>query len=181
MKGWIAVAVLMLAATPAAGQDLRIEVRGGVAVGAHSSTEAALDLAPNMVVGGFLSYPVRDKLSVFGGYSYHRYGCDNGFCWTNETITNSHGILGVEYDLGLGWARVGGMFGSVGINNTVNVGPGAYASGGIRAWLGPLAVRPGLSFRWMKAGEDSAVSFTGEIGLEFNLRDIRLERDRDTK
>lgn len=107
-----------------------------------------------------------DAVEVFQGSAH----AESGEA-TNETITNSHGILGVEYDLGLGWARVGGMFGSVsvGINNTANVGPGAYASGGIRAWLGPLVVRPGLSFRWMKAGGDSAVSFTGEIGLEFNL------------
>ena len=81
-------------------------------------------------------------------------------------MTAIHGIVGGEYRWRFLWGRAGGMYGTVGVEGSGEMGPGLYvaAGGGVRV-LG-VEVLPGFSHRWMMSGDERAFSITGDVGVK---------------
>ena len=183
MRSFIVVAVAVLWCSPVAAQ-LNVEVRGGLAIGSHSATYAALELVPSLTGDVLASWQFRDALLLFAGATRTSFGCDDGLCHGKVLITGLHGIVGAEYRWRMLWGRMGGMFGQLAIGTVLNRGllstprlatrswgPGVYGAMGARLslpFLSRAEVVPGFSYRWMSGG-GRAVCLTGDLGFSIPI------------
>ena len=80
------------------GAQTQAEVRGGLTVGSHSASAAALDIAPAVSFDVVLKRQVTPSIAVFGGFFRTAFGCEEGFCKDrNLTVVGNHGALGGEW------------------------------------------------------------------------------------
>ena len=111
MKGWQLAglaAALMVHGT--AGAQMQAEVRGGLTVGSHSASAAALDIAPAVSFDVALKRQVTPSIAVFGGFFRTAFGCEEGFCKErNLTVVGNHGALGAEWGAAGAWLRAGAV------------------------------------------------------------------------
>lgn len=161
------VVVLMAVLLPIrADAQMEVEARGGLAVGSHSTTLAGLEILPRPAGELLLKYHMAVDYTAFAGYAGTSFGCETAFCSERTTISGNHLVAGIEYHHEWLWGRVGGLLGAVAIEGTTNTGMGAYAAGGLRLYTGPIVTLPGISYKYMKAGDAHAVSFGLNLGIE---------------
>lgn len=174
MKGWQLVglaAVLLVHGT--AGAQMQAEVRGGLTVGSHSASAAALDIAPAVSFDVVLKRQVTPSIAVFGGYFRTAFGCEEGFCKErNLTVVGNHGALGAEWGTAGTWLRAGALFGSTRVGSegeSPEPGVGAHAAAGLNIGIGRLRFLPGVSYRWMSAAtatsSDHAIALALDLGF----------------
>lgn len=153
----------------AAGQ-LEIEIRGGMAVGSHSTTLAGLDVLPRpsaeLVVKKSLG-----SYSVLAGGSFASFGCENGFCEGPSIVGVRHvsAVAGAEISYGLAWLRGGGGLGFTQIRETSEIGPSLFAASGIRVDVWRFVVLPGVSYRWMRSGGKETLVAGADIGIGYRI------------
>ena len=105
MKGWalmnkrtMVAALATLAGsglTPAsAAGQMQAEVRGGLTVGSHSGSAAALDIAPAVSFDVVVKRQMMPSIAVFGGFFRTAFGCREGFCKDREiVVVGNHGCV----------------------------------------------------------------------------------------
>ena len=107
MPGALALAAA-LAASPAAGQDLSLELRAGAAVGNYTGTGAGLDLVPAPSFAAVGELALTEALSGYIGINRSAFGCDEGLCVGRDMSLSSQGVtVGARYATGALWARAG--------------------------------------------------------------------------
>lgn len=157
----LATALLLL---PAESIAQEIELRGGAAIGSHKTTYAGLEFAPRPAVDLIVGYPF-GLVRAFAGATYASYGCQNGLCRGQEvSVTGIHAMAGVEYRRWHAWARAGGSLGVVRVNGVSSTGPGVYAAMGATIEFGGIALRPGVTYRWM--GDALAIGVSVGVAYE---------------
>ncbi len=178
MRAWrlavLAVAMLLPAAL---GAQTQAEVRGGLTVGSHSASAAALDIAPAVSFDVVIKRQVTPSIAVFGGFFRTAFGCEEGFCKDrNLTIVGTHGALGGEWGMGSAWLRGGVLFGSTRVGTEgepAEPGVGAHAAAGLNIGIGRLRFLPGVSYRWMSAATatstDHAIALALDLGFGIQL------------
>lgn len=188
MKGRV-FQVLILGAVfahaPAAGQ-MQVEVRGGLTVGSHSLSGAALDIVPGPSLDVMVRRQILQSIAVYGGFVRTSFGCEEGFCVNQEpsiTVVGNHGVLGAEWsppgmtDVAVQpWVRAGVMFGSTRagtLGSDPDPGIGVHGAVGLSVGSGQFRFLPGLSYRWMSANQDTdkghAVAVAVDLGFGYRL------------
>ena len=171
----VCLLLLLLPSSATAQLELELELRGGMAVGSHSTTYAGLELHPRP------SFNLMAKIewwehSIFIDGSYASFGCaDEGFCVPEDPIDvrQMSVAMGLELSRSLAWARLGGGFGKTAIGSVSGFGPALVAGTGVRLESGPWGLTPGVSYRWMRSGDSSTVIMSADIGLTYRLGDTR--------
>ncbi len=180
---------LALCAPPATAQSLagglfQGEVRGGLTIGSHSGSAAALDVAPSISFDVVVRRQVTRSFAAYGGFFRTAFGCEEGFCTEREVVVvGNHGALGVEWGSGGPWLRAGLLVGSTegrsgvaaggvrGTESSPEVGFGVHAAGGLTVGAGRFRFMPGLSYRWLSAKtaaeSDHAIAFALDLGVGF--------------
>lgn len=156
---------------------LRVELLGGMTIGSHTASGAALDVAPAISLGVGASMSVwRSDFAVFAAYHRATFGCEEGYCLNRGyTVTGNHGAVGVEWAPRRAWMRAGLLFGVVTSGGTGgNFGIGVLGGGGFTVAAGKLRLKPGVSYRWMQAATDAepdakALALGLEVGLDYLL------------
>lgn len=170
-----ALAATVLAA-PLRGQT-RVEVRGGVTVGSHTATAAALEMKPALSWAALVTHRLRPRLGLFGGYLRTAFGCEEGFCTGRElTVVGNHGVVGVQASAGPAWARGGLLFGTTEVGTegeAPDAGPGFLGAVGVSLGAGRVRLEPGLTLRWMSADtpsrSDHAVGVGADVGVSVRV------------
>ncbi len=163
-----------------ASAQIRAELQGGMTIGSHSASAAALDMDPSVSAGLTVSMDVwRPDFAVFGGYMRTAFGCEEGYC-TNVgyTIVGNHGALGVEWAPGRWWMRSGLLLGAVTagkVGTAPKFGVGILAAAGFTVGTGKVRLKPGASYRWMQASTESesgarALALSLDFGIEYLVR-----------
>ena len=176
------IQTLILAAAFAHGTasgQMQAEVRGGLTIGSHSGSFAALDIAPSISFDAVVRRQIHARFAVFGGYARTAFGCEEGFCKDQDpgiTIVGNHGVLGVEWGSGGPWLRTGVLVGTTGagsLGDPPTIGIGVHAAGGLTVGSGSFRFLPGLSWRRMPAtsetDDDYAVAMSLDIGFAYQL------------
>ncbi len=135
------------------------EVRGGLTIGSHSASAAALDVAPSVSFDLVLRRQVTGRFAAYGGFFRTSFGCEEGFCTDRDVvIVGNHGALGVEWGSGGPWVRAGVLVGStegrsgmVASGSSPKLGVGVHAAAGLTIGMGRFRFLPGLSYRWLSA------------------------------
>lgn len=152
---------------------LRAEFLGGMTIGSHTASAAALDMAPSVSLGVGASMSVwRPDFAVFAAYQRASFGCEEGYCLNRGyTVTGNHGAVGVEWAPRRAWMRAGLLFGVVTAGDTgSNFGIGVLGAAGFTVDAGKLRLKPGVSYRWMQAATDAEPNAKAiALGLEFGL------------
>ena len=178
MKGWqMAAVTAALLVHGTAGAQTQAEVRGGLTVGSHSASAAALDIAPAVSFDVVLKQQVTPSIAVFGGFFRTAFGCEEGFCKErNLTVVGNHGALGAEWGTDRAWLRAGALFGSTRVGTegeSAKPGIGAHAAAGLNIGIGRLRFLPGVSYRWMSAmtatSSDHAIALALDLGFGIRL------------
>ncbi len=159
----------------AAGAQMQAELRGGLTVGSHSGSAAALDIAPAMSFDAVIKRQMRiyPSLAVFGGFFRTAFGCEEGFCKGRDIIVvGNHGALGIEWSPGTPWMRYGLLFGTTHAGTegeAPEAGVGVYAAAGLSIGAGRFRFLPGVSYRWLSAStpstSDHAVALALDLGF----------------
>lgn len=167
-----------LAPGSASGQ-MQAEVRGGLTIGSHSGSYAALDIAPSISMDVVVRRQIHPRFAVFGGYFRTAFGCEEGICKDQDpsiTVVGNHGVLGVEWGSGGPWLRTGLMLGTTRAGtrgDSPTMGIGMHAAGGLTVGSGGFRFLPGLSYRWMKAtsasDDDHAVALSLDLGFAYQF------------
>ena len=173
----MAVAVGAALVHGAAAGQTQAEFRGGLTVGSHSASAAALDVAPSVSYDVVIRTQIRSSFAVFGGFFRTAFGCEEGFCTDRElTVVGNHGALGAEFGRGGPWVRVGLLFGSTRVGtegDSPELGIGVHAGGGLTIGVGRLRFLPGVSYRWMSANtastSDHAIALALDLGVGIRL------------
>ena len=178
MRAWrLAVLAVAMLSPAALGAQTQAEVRGGLTVGSHSASAAALDIAPAVSFDVVIKRQVTPSIAVFGGFFRTAFGCEEGFCKDrNLTIVGNHGALGGEWGMGSAWLRGGVLFGSTRVGTEgepAEMGVGAHAAAGLNIGIGRLRFLPGVSYRWMSAATatstDHAIALALDLGFGIQL------------
>lgn len=198
MRGWavlgriacgVAVAGCCLAAGSAAAQTggwlsrAGVEVRGGMSIGNHSESAAALEIAPRPSFDLVVMTEVMSALSVFGGYYRTTFGCEEGFCTGRDiTIVGQHGALGARWTPELGqsvvgpWVRAGLLVGTTraGTEGALpDIGIGLDLAAGLERDFGRWSALPGVSYRYLTAntpgGSAYAIALSAHLGIAIEL------------
>lgn len=181
MKRKLTLALILGAALAhgSASAQMQAEVRGGLTIGNHSGSAAALDIDPSISFDVVVRRQVHSSFAVFGGYYRTAFGCNEGYCKDQDpaiTIVGNHGVLGVEWGSGGPWLRTGLMLGTTGAGDRGDpptMGIGIHAAGGLTVGSGRFRFLPGLSYRRMAAtsesDDDHATALSLDIGFAFQL------------
>lgn len=172
-----AAALAALALHGAAAAQTSVEVRGGLAVGSHTATGAALDMAPALSYAALVTHRLGPRLGLFGGYLRTAFGCEEGFCLDRDlTVTGNHAAAGAELTFGPAWVRGGLLFGVTRVGTEgedPNAGVGVLAAAGFTVGQGRVRFVPALSYRWMAADtpsrSDHAAAVTVDVGVAVRL------------
>lgn len=156
---------------------IRAELLGGMTIGSHSRSAAALDMDPSVSLGVGAAISVwRPDFSVFAGYIRTSFGCEEGYCTSvGYDIVGNHAAVGAEWGPGRGWLRAGLMFGTVTageVGSSPNFGIGVLGAAGIAVGAGKLRFKPGATYRWMQAATETepgaqAIALGLEIGFDY--------------
>ena len=185
----VAIAGCALAPGSAAAQmpdwlgRVGVEVRGGMSVGNHSESAAALEIVPKPSFDVVLKREIIPTLSVFGGYYQTTFGCGEGFCTGRDiSIAGNHGALGAEWvpdlpQLALGpWLRGGLLVGTTraGTEGEVpDIGIGFEVGAGLQRDFGRWSALPGVSYRYLTANTPSspahAIALSAHLGIAIQL------------
>lgn len=174
-----------LAHAPAAGQ-MQVEARGGLTVGSHSLSGAALEIVPAVSLDVMVRRQVAGSIAVYGGFIRTSFGCEEGFCVKQEpsiTVVGNHGVLGAEWspravaESGVQpWVRAGVMFGATRagtLGADPDPGIGIHGAAGLSVGSGSFRFLPGVSYRWMSANQDTdkghAVAVAVDVGFAYRL------------
>lgn len=174
-----------LAHAPAAGQ-MQVEARGGLTVGSHSLSGAALEIVPAVSLDVIVRRQVLQSIAVYGGFIRTSFGCEEGFCVDQDpsiTVVGNHGVLGAEWSPpGMTesavqpWVRAGLMFGSTRagtLGNDPDPGIGIHGAAGLSVGSGQFRFLPGVSYRWMSANQGAdkgnAVAIAVDLGFAYRL------------
>lgn len=160
-----------------AGAQMQAEVRGGLTVGSHSASAAALDIAPAISFDVVLKRQMTTSIAVFGGFFRTAFGCEEGFCKErNLTVVGSHGALGAEWGTANTWLRAGALFGSTRVGSegeSPDPGIGVHTAAGLNIGIGRLRFLPGVSYRWMSATtattSDHAIALALDLGFGIRI------------
>jgi len=156
-----------------ASAQTQAEVRGGLTVGSHSASAAALDIAPAVSFDVVLKRQVTPAIAVFGGFFRTAFGCEEGFCKDrNLTVVGNHGALGGEWGGAGAWLRAGVLFGSTRVGTEgepSELGIGAHAAAGLNIGIGRLRFLPGVSYRWMSAATASSTDHAIALALDLGF------------
>ncbi len=155
------------------GAQMQAEVRGGLTVGSHSASAAALDIAPAVSFDVVLKRQVTPSIAAFGGFFRTAFGCEEGFCKDrNLTVVGNHGALGGEWGGADAWLRAGVLFGSTRVGTEgepAELGLGAHAAAGLNIGIGRLRFLPGVSYRWMSAATASSTDHAIALALDLGF------------
>ncbi len=163
--------------TGSASGQTQVEVRGGLTVGSHSGSAAALDIAPALSYDVVVKRQMTSTISAFGGFFRTAFGCEEGFCKDREiTVVGNHVAAGAEWRSGTPWLRAGLLFGTTeaGIDGDApKAGVGVYGAAGLSIGSGRFRFLPGASYRWLSAGTESssdhAVALALDLGFGFQI------------
>ena len=166
------------AAAPGWLAELQVEARGGLTVGSHSASGAALDIAPRISVEGLARLAFTSRFAAFVGYARTAFGCDEGFCQGQEiSIVGNHGMLGGEFRYGTPWVRAGVLIGTTRAGTEgedPEIGVGFQVSSGFAIAAGRFRILPGISYRRLSAAtataSDHASTLALDLGLGYTLR-----------
>lgn len=166
------LAGMALAHAPAMAQ-MQAELRGGLTVGSHSGSAAALDIAPAMSFDVVVKRQIDPSLAVFGGFFRTAFGCEEGFCKGRDImVVGNHGALGAEWSLGRPWMRCGLLFGTTHAGTegeAPEAGVGVHAAAGLSIGAGRFRFLPGVSYRWLSAGTSSASDHAVALALDLGF------------
>lgn len=166
------------ALTPASvAAQLQAEVRGGLTVGSHSASAAALDIAPAMSFDVVVKRQMMPSVAIFGGFFRTSFGCEEGFCKDRDIlVVGTHGALGAEWSGGVPWIRAGLLFGTTEAGTegeAPEAGMGFHAAAGLSVGSGRFRFLPGVSYRWLSAStasaSDRAVALALDLGFGIRL------------
>ena len=164
--------------TPASAvAQMQAEVRGGLTVGSHSGSAAALDIAPAVSFDVVVKRQMMPSIAVFGGFFRTAFGCREGFCKDREiVVVGNHGALGAEWSHGAPWIRAGVLFGTTQAGNegeAPEAGIGLHAAAGLAIGAGRFRFLPGVSYRWLSAStpssSDHAVALALDLGFSIQM------------
>ena len=185
----MAMAGCTLAPGPAASQmpgwlgHGGVEVRGGMSIGNHSESAAALELVPRPSFDVVLKTEVIPTLAVFGGYYHTTFGCEEGFCTGRDiTIAGNHVALGAQWmpdlpRLALGpWLRTGLLVGTTRAGaegDSPDIGLGIDFAVGLERDFGRWSALPGVSYRYLTANTPAssayAIALSAHLGIAIRL------------
>ena len=164
------LATAILVHGPATAQT-QAEVRGGLTVGSHSASAAALDVAPAVSFDVVVRRQMTPSFALFGGFFRTAFGCEEGFCTDRDlTVVGNHGALGAEWGNGGPWLRAGVLFGSTRAGSegeSPEMGIGVHGAGGLTIGVGRMRFLPGVSYRWLSA--NTATSSGHAVALALDL------------
>lgn len=174
MRRWaLATLAGAMLAHGSASAQMQAEVRGGLTVGSHSASAAALDIAPAVSFDVVLKRQVTPAIAVFGGFFRTAFGCEEGFCKDrNLTVVGNHAALGGEWGGAGAWLRAGVLFGSTRVGTEgepADLGLGAHAAAGLNIGIGRLRFLPGVSYRWMSAATASSTDHAIALALDLGF------------
>ena len=160
-----------------AAAQTQAEFRGGLTVGSHSASAAALDVAPSVSFDLVIRRQVLPSFAVFGGFFRTAFGCEDGFCTDRDlTVVGNHGALGAEWGRGGPWLRAGVLLGVTSVGSEgerSDLGLGFHGTGGLTVGAGRVRFLPGVSYRWWSAStpsaSDHAIALALDLGLAFQL------------
>ena len=174
---WLAVLAGAALAPASVSAQLHAEVRGGLTVGSHSASAAALDIAPAMSFDVVVKRQMMPSLAIFGGFFRTSFGCEEGFCRDRDImVVGNHGALGAEWSGGVPWVRAGLLFGTTEAGTegeAPEAGMGFHAAAGLSVGSGRFRFLPGVSYRWLSAStastSDRAVALTLDLGFGIRI------------
>lgn len=163
-----------VALTPAsAAAQFQAEVRGGLTVGSHSGSAAALDVAPAMSFDVVVKRQLMPSVAIFGGFFRTSFGCEEGFCKDRDIlVVGNHGALGAEWSGGVPWIRAGLLFGTTEagtLGEAPTAGIGLHAAAGLSVGSGRFRFLPGVSYRWLSANTASASDHAVALALDLGF------------
>ena len=170
--GLAAVAGAVL--TPASGAaQFQAEVRGGLTVGSHSASAAALDIAPAMSFDLVVKRQMLPSMAIYGGFFRTSFGCEEGYCKGREIlVVGSHGALGAEWSGGVPWIRAGLLYGTTEagtLGEAPEAGIGIHTAAGLSIGSGRFKFLPGVSYRWLSASTASASDHAVALALDLGF------------
>ena len=173
---------------PASAQtgQMQVEARGGLTVGSHSLSAAAMEFVPSVSFDVVVRRQILTSLAVYGGFLRTSFGCEAGYCVDHEpsiTIVGNHGVLGLEWgppnmapDTPKPWVRAGVMFGSTRagtLGDDPDPGIGIHWAAGLSVGSGKFRFLPGVSYRRMAATQGSdeghATALALDLGFAYQL------------
>ncbi len=170
---WAALLAGAALAPGRAGAQMQAEVRGGLTVGSHSGSAAALDIAPAMSFDVVVKRQMTPSVAVFGGFFRTSFGCEEGFCKDRDiVVVGNHGALGAEWAGGTPWVRAGLLFGTTQagtLGEDPEPGMGLHAAAGLAIGSGRFRFLPGVSYRWLSAGTASAADHAVALALDLGF------------
>ena len=169
-----AAALAASALTPGwAAAQIQAEVRGGLTVGSHSASAAALDIAPSMSFDVVVKSQMMPSIAVFGGFFRTAFGCEEGYCTDRDImVVGNHGALGAEWSRGAPWIRAGLLFGTTQAGTEgepSKPGIGMHAAAGLAIGGGRFRFLPGVSYRWLSASTASASDHAVALALDLGF------------
>ena len=173
----LAALVGVVATHRSATAQLQAEVRGGLTVGSHSGSAAALDIAPSLSYDVLIKQQVAPTLAVFGGFFRTAFGCEEGFCKDRDImVVGNHGALGAEWSPGTPWLRGGVLFGTTQAGTegeSPEAGIGFHVAMGLAIGAGRMRFLPGVSYRWLSANTpsnaDHAIALALDLGFGIQI------------
>jgi len=152
---------------------IQVEARGGLTVGSHTASWAALDIAPAVSFDLVVRRQMWPSFALFAGYYRTAFGCEEGYCTGRDiTVTGNHGAFGAEWGSGGAWLRLGALFGTTSAGtdgDDPEMGAGILGAAGLTVGSGRVRFLPGVSYRWMSANSasdaDSAIALALDIGF----------------
>lgn len=183
--GALALAVMMMAAlcaVPAGvgaqglGDRVGLELRGGVAVGNYTDSDAGLDLAPRPSFGATVEVAATEMLAGYLAFDRSSFGCTEGICTKRDVTFTSQGFTaGVRWSPGLPWVRAGALYHTLGVRG-VGAGESPDAGVGFEVAAGadlPLwqtvRIRPGVTYRRHRANSDGVDAHVALLAVEVGL------------
>ena len=156
---------------------LHAEFRGGITVGSHTGSYAALDIAPALSFDVTLVREVAPALSAFAGFYRTAFGCEEGYCKDRDvTVIGNHGGVGAEWRFRAARLRGGVLVGTTSagsLGEDPKVGLGLQFGGGLSVGVGRYRFLPGFSYRWLTAAtqteSDQAVALSLDLGVGIRL------------
>ena len=172
--GVLLAALAGVALAPASAiAQMQAEVRGGLTVGSHSGSGAALDIAPAMSFDVVVKRQMTPAIAVFGGFFRTAFGCEEAFCKDREiTVVGNHGALGAEWSHGAPWIRAAVLFGTTQAGTegeAPEAGIGLHAAAGLAIGAGRFRFLPGVSYRWLSASTPSASDHAVALALDLGF------------
>ena len=170
----LSLAILLLSLPVIASSQLKTEVRGGLAIGSHSTTLAGLDLLPRLSTSLIIKKDWQDRYSIFASGSFLLFGCENGFCRGPSVIDVKHysATAGLEARYWRAWLRIGSGVGSTAIRGESELGMAVMIATGLRLDIGRFELLPGATYRWMSS-ENETIALVADLGVGYRLRGER--------